>query len=1379
MNYTDVALTGDQISELKKGYKKTAWRVKALKATGKKLPDSETTNVIKIDTDGSGSKYEYDTFGAGYKKVIHDTERNRTFVLHNRKTSEAGALVSIINHYLGEDHEDFIETLDKDTHADDDLKESNAIYICDMDYDPATQKLAISTLSTSGASAGLFIVSCSKYLPELVTNECGELKPNPDYLSTVFISPGESYLSKGGSYIRFVRRYANRWYVWCRDYATAPGDEYLFYYLGYLTDAGSFKLLMQYGYAPGAAPYAPETWYPTSKPIWHYAEASGDSAWGEPARIFEDVATFDITDSGKLVMATETNGQAFGMKPFITRIDLAEAESGDPLLGTCSISIEGVYDPVSQLYKVPQGTTTTTIELPGARGCVAVSISDSSTGGAADAHPGTTFYFQNRFGTSKQGAFHPDEEVISHISFFAYNETITIGVVNPNLFSSETPFTFVWDFTVRSISAGLEECIGVHSTGGPIAQEGDDVMPETTGEEQYWHTWQIAKVVDPTPALQPMSINSCVYDETLDRYFFAVREPSNRGHGLWVYNAATATGALTRLKPADSGLACMHVGALADVSERHIALVCDDGDRGSQLYNVAVQFLDKSSLAFTDRRYDAAVLWSGAASNSVVYDEKRNVVGMATGAFSSAYYTSFGNSGEIWFWKPETVDGEWTRDPRVWWDGNDPDIIVGDSARAADDLGQGVRLLNPSWSQTKGRSSYRFSFDTRGAAYLPWAESPFNENADLPGSFDGTLQDGTRLFVERGVWDGAEWAWIQEGQMFVMSLPVANTSGDVAMSVTAQGPISMLVTRATYDGFHKPEVATITNGTLTAGEATETEYPYYYEDGENGRITNWAVRPQPAVSVGGEAVANYTVDCFAGAIIFDEEQTDTVAATFDYYVSGTNEAEDIIYCILTYPQEFGGCGLDESYITRKLEGVALSPISDTVYAFPKNNIKADSMTNTVYRNGAPTPATWDYRAGTVTFSGSQAGQTITGDCVYYTIQKGGVTLPPVNLTVRELKDSYHCIDKVCKLVAPNYIFREGRDGRLESDFFTQKQAGEEDIVVDDDDIAVQSFNSNPSYEELATRVISIGSASLEERPNHCLNKEVTDLLGGEAAAYGWSYGWHEPVQVATVTDGNPATGLTSGWGNNDGWGPVKDTLGSVPDGVPLISIDMEQEYEIDTIIVARPSQRSNEGGTNPDDVQSLSVWVCQDNEASEYVRLIEPFKIMPGANVKFMAGTNFDVGTRFRWIRVNLHSIGLYLWKRGLDSQIGISEVQCYPPREILGEARLQNEDPAEDLYDEHGLLDKYGLITHVARSGQPDTDLNSKSKADLDAAYTLKEIVRLMRKVDIRSPWLPGIPVFSTLKVTNAAMGITRTFFVEGRTSGPDGDYYTGSTLP
>ncbi|OQA87605.1 MAG: hypothetical protein BWY28_01953 [bacterium ADurb.Bin236] len=841
-------------------------------------------------------------------------------------------------------------------------------------------------------------------------------------------------------------------------------------------------------------------------------------------------------------------------------------------------------------------------------------------------------------------------------------------------------------------------------------------------------------------------------------------------------------------------LAFNKTGAIARLTDNHALVVSRDElvnvgvldpfpvtKAGSP--NLAIQIYDLKESGFLDFRRDAelehiddAISDVNAGISGAFVNFKNRSMGFFTGKGSQSLADNA--RGEIWIWQIEKEEGEgggWSRDPRVWWDGSAPDIIMGAGAtHPADAFGQPATFFAPRWSQSKGQASCRFSFGVRGAEYLPWARSSLNESEGLPGSYDGALQDMSRLNVERGVWDGAEWTWITEGQAFIAQSPAEIEEGAATMEATAMGAIATFVTRSVYQGYHSPELKINANVLLTSDDGLT----YRHED-ENGRTTDLASRPEPAVFADGEQVAAYSIDLASGEVVFDEDMSEkAITATFNSYVPGTNEAEDIIVCALTYPQELGGCGLDMSYLTRTLSEAKLERESAAVWRFPKNNILRNDERNRVRVNGAEMEAgrdyEWEYRAGRIVFASPPAeGALVEGDCAYCSIQKSGVTLRPLSLKPKTHNTTYDAINEVCRLVAPNYILREGRDGKIECDYFAQKPRGGEDATISDGDIVIMSLECNPAYEAVATRALSFGTGRIEELPDYCRGAEVEDV---------WPHGWHPGADVSSVTDGDPATGVTGGYGK---WGEPGEGLtldvqnalaASEPDGTPALLVDMGELREPETIVVARPSQVSTEGEVGGV-VQIMSVWGSADGDA--FVRMAEPFHAPPGGNVHLKAGVNFDRGVNVRYLRVNIHSLGLYKWGRDkTHSQIGISEIQCYPDTTIMGEARLQSEDPGAPLYDRWGLLEKHGLKTHVARGGAEDAALTTQAKVDLDARYTLEEIVRLVSRVSIRSPWLPGVPVFSTIRVINKALGVDETFFVEDRSATEDGDEFGGATL-
>lgn len=1421
MNYSDIALNADQIAALKKSWRKTGWRIKVLKPSGKKTPDSNTTNIVKIDSDQPGNYYPLNTAGSRYKKLIHDAKKNRTFILHHEDINEGSdAIVSIVNHELGAAHEDFIEKINITTSAG-----WPAAYYGDVAhdiaYDPVSQQLAIAVTGAGSPDVGppaLFMIDCRKYLPELMSNVCNRLEPNPDYLSCTIWAGNTTVVGVYPGAVLFVRFYDSRWWTWTYVTHVAAGNNDHLWQLGFFFSASSYTVVAQYGFAPdwngvngkgetwaaGVSFPTQSRWYPQGK---NESGAPGtptdyiDGYWCDPAAAFAGVTSFDVVPGGAdgyiLIGTTPYHGDLcineFGIEGFLFRINIETllANYADPApVATGSWTKPAVYDPETGYYNVLASVETDMLDTTSIRGYCRVYMEQDHTGAAAGGNYGDRFRVQSRFGTVNIGyGFNSAGQQRWHVATFCDAEMIKIGLVQGGD-QRTSPFTLAWNYCVYPLIPGLEECIGIHSAD-PIVQATDTDRPMTavwTPPEcgAGWEddpcpcsvSWNLARYLYPGGKWTQIR-KGIVYNAAANKYVFPVLNElsppwywpvSNSGLGLWTHDGT----ALTRLTAAETALDYDFIGAMAQIDDAGEYALLASNDVGED--NLSIQFFRTADNSFLADKFTAELIRTDSAATGVWWDPDSNAVGFCTGGMNSP-------SGEIWFWYPMTTAGGRTRDPRVWWDGANPDVTIGDGD-AAGAIGQLAAFFNPAWKQTKGTSSYSFSFDAEGMDYLPWIESRFNENPDFPGTFAGTFEDGARLIVERGIWDGGEWAWIREGQTFVVLTAADAESGFASINVSSQGPISLLVTRATYEGFHKPDEEIYSEVDLKKEANEDGSCVCYYE--EDGKIVaDWRRRPEPVVLVDGVRTMGFNLDLNNGMVTFETKPTGTVTASFSAYVPGTNEAEDIIKCILTYPQELGGCGLDESYITRTIEGATLTTEDHLTYSFLKNNLVPSDPSNAIYRDGAPAPGgfTWDERNGSVTFSSSQIGHLITGDCVYYTIQKSGATLRPLRFHPRIQQSSIDAINEVCRRVAPNYCFREGRDGKLECDFFTQKAEGGEDLAIEDEDIVLTSLESNPAYEGLATRALSFGKAELEELPNFCLGKTVIDDWSVTAAAEGWGRGWHDGTVVERVVDGDPATGATSGYGEwgDEGDGKTYDVqaylIAHAEEGVPCLTADMGEPREVATIIIARPSQVSTEGEV-AGAVQAMSLWVSED--ASDFIRIVETFELPPGRNVRFNVDSDFEHVKLFRYIRVNLHSLGLYRWGSGkTHSQMGISEIQCYPNEVIMGEARLQAENPGEPLYDHTGLLDKYGVITHVARNGSHDQTLSSQNKADEDARFTLEEIVRLVSRVTIRSPWLPGIPAFSTLRIVNSALGIDKTFFVEEHSASPDGDIYMGNTLP
>lgn len=192
---------------------------------------------------------------------------------------------------------------------------------------------------------------------------------------------------------------------------------------------------------------------------------------------------------------------------------------------------------------------------------------------------------------------------------------------------------------------------------------------------------------------------------------------------------------------------------------------------------------------------------------------------------------------------------------------------------------------------------------------------------------------------------------------------------------------------------------------------------------------------------------------------------------------------------------------------------------------------------------------------------------------------------------------------------------------------------------------------------------SSGDSGISDN-NICKGKKVEDLWGQEAAKRGWQRGWLDPSAVNLLTDGDVKSGLTSGYGR---WGEKGDgasfdvqTALTSPDnkseGLPAISIDLGKKQTLRKIIVSRPDQQANEGEGGA--IMQISVWGSPNGK--DWLRISQPFSILPGRDNPLLFGRDFDMKKPVRYIRLNFHSLGLYKWKSKVDSQIGVSEVRCY-----------------------------------------------------------------------------------------------------------------------
>jgi len=1204
MTYSDVGLTSSQIAELKLSLKATAWRAKILKPEGKKLSGVDTTNIVKIDARGGG---DVSTAIGRYQKMIHDEKHNRTFILHVENADEAtDEIVTIVNHNLDVGHADYLEKINATTSAG--WPNGYVGPVLDMEYCVETETLAI---SVPGAGTlyppALCMIDMDRQLDSLKTGTCNELEDNPDYLACTVWSGGATIVGLANCNVEIVRYYQSRWWTWTKLWA--PGTDYHWYQLGFFNQQGSYTLIQTWGQTGGSGlnnaagdPYVETTTYPTmprgDRNFVSDPACDSDLYVCDPVAAFENVTNIIIVDggaAGTIIMTTRPTAVyqvGFGTEACIIKIDIATLlanYAGPTPVATMQWSEAAYWDDEDKKYKIDAGTFITSgVDLSAIKGYCRVKCTQAHTGSKAGDNllAGSILYVQGTNGTAKTGGdiASGDTQDSWNLSTFCYEESAAqIGIGYGDV-EDDNDFTVIVNVAIYEHLPGMNELLGVHTADAPIVQDGDSDRPTTGTCSALGATWRVASRF---ASATYTKIYDCYYSTALDKYVFPVVSEAGTpthnslgGLGLWAMSCGGGAKSLAKHKATNSNLVYDACGTdVNNIGDQYVQVASVDTDED----NLSVQFFEietETFMADADGRFDAALIYTYGGNRGVIFDSTTGMVGFCTGDDGVL------GSGEAWYLTPETTSGKWSRDPRVWWDGSGCDVLMGaGTADSIDLMGQNASFQSPQFSQSKGSTSYRFSFTVSGEPYLPWVESIFNQNASFPNLYDGTLKDGARIVLERGIYDAShQWQWIQEGLFYIVEGPASAGSGIAEMSITATGAIGLLVTRATHIGTYEPTTTSYSGITLASGDG----YIYSYDPGA-GVVTDWRLKPEPIIYIDGVKTTGYALNTSSGLVTFgDDKSGNTITATFDAWDAGSNEAEDIIWCILTDPNELGGCGLDETFITRNISGETLTTSDNLTYVFSKNMIRADGY-NVVYIDGVPATPTVDYnwndgdtnpdldsRSGTVTFAVSQAGKTITGDCTYYTIQKSGVTLRPISFHPRKQKNSYDCCQEVMRQVAPNYIMREGRDGKVECDFFTQAAAGSEDIAIDSEDIVVDAETYNPAYNALATRVISFGQAGLSELPDLCLGKPVTDNWTVEATAYGWPRAWHTGADITKVVDGDPVTGVTSGWGRwSEGTLQVNDDITAAGEtGVPCLTVDMEAEYEVCTIIIARPSGAS-------------------------------------------------------------------------------------------------------------------------------------------------------------------------------------------------------------
>jgi hypothetical protein len=363
---------------------------------------------------------------------------------------------------------------------------------------------------------------------------------------------------------------------------------------------------------------------------------------------------------------------------------------------------------------------------------------------------------------------------------------IYVGFLNEMAGYTSTQNT-KYDIWIREFPYGASYAAGVHSPD-PVRQIGDDRMPDTITQDPdgvpYVPLMQHSTgTTSGDVRTEPTHLAKC--DDT---FMVAMLDESAAGIGLWRIRQDGTY--IDRLTSATSDLIGDKIQGLARVGTGGVLVASGDN---------SIQYYDNEAEQFTWGP-DFIEFTPGVALDPIL------------GVTFDGDWIVAWNSTEVWWMIPSRdflVGGRpgFTRHVRNWWNGDDPDAVVGAGGTVAlDSLGRPAGFENVSFGHSKGEASYELTFSAHDVNYLPWIDSAFNENVGAPGTFGGTLDHGARIYLERGILgENGYWTWLPECQTFIVTEPGSAADGIAAMNVTARGVIGTLLTRSIYEFTHRPE----------------------------------------------------------------------------------------------------------------------------------------------------------------------------------------------------------------------------------------------------------------------------------------------------------------------------------------------------------------------------------------------------------------------------------------------------------------------------------------------------------------------------------------------------------------------------------------------
>lgn len=644
------------------------------------------SNIIKIDPTDT-NLLDYHTKPGTYRKMVHDNDGNRSFVLQQNFTSTtSNAIVTVIDHSKDQDDADFITELNRSTLLDfPEEYNQNNYYCVDMAYNGDDKVLALGML---GCSYG----TPTEYYPATVVLINMDTTSD-DYLkcSTLRNNP---FQNGYGSILKFVRYFDGRYYTFSRVDAygavPGPGDYTKIYQLGYFdAETGEFTLCFQYGYAledktqPNGEEWDSSVLYPNQPrwyPIYPGTPVAPSTAgyWGDPSLgISDNVATFEIIpdNGGEIIIGTNPTmlTAQFAMEPFVYRISIplmdAELDEDARLIGVSEQTESSVLNPMTGRYYLKKGYVNGNIT----RSVDGLAITNMNGGGLSYVKMSCNYaaaghlYVTSDFGTSVAATDSATSKSAA-VSFFSYGDRVINNFVHGDVLAEDVPFKATFTFSLYKLIPGLIEVIGIHSstplcdpvdTDRPVREVGNITSPIT---KSFW----LASAA--YPSATNLVLWRGTYFPNYDSFALSFLTSGGAVAGFWVYRhtcvpeTRTFTNYTTYNGISASSTMCR---AMSRIDASHLCLCSNTNANDKNAINywdwdeLAVSSTAEIESVYTDPVSGVGI--DPAIPLDVFIDTTNNIIG---------FMTFLGN--QIWFYDYQNVVGmTCDLNTKLWYD-NEP-----------------------------------------------------------------------------------------------------------------------------------------------------------------------------------------------------------------------------------------------------------------------------------------------------------------------------------------------------------------------------------------------------------------------------------------------------------------------------------------------------------------------------------------------------------------------------------------------------------------------------------------------------------------------------------------------------------------------------------